>query len=126
MQEAEGTAARFAQRLQNLDADMTSLQLELSRKGLIPMAMKTRRLIRATRNLLDANIAVLFPDDTAEVREDMHQLLDSADRQVELALREDYEFESIQQRLYMATAQGEYVVKTMVTALNELQSTHRL
>lgn len=126
MDTSSEVAARFAQRLRDLDAEMSGLQLELSRKGLIPMAMRVRRIIRGTRVLLDANMAALFPDDTAETRDDLHQLLDAADRQVSLALGEDYEFESIQQRLYMATSQGEYVVKTMVAALNSLQEARRL
>jgi hypothetical protein len=111
----------FRGRLQHLDREAHDIHLELRRKDLLALAHRTQELVRLTRGLLEGNISLLFGNEPPRVSQNLKQHVDFAEGHVRKALGEDYDFEVIQQRLYMATALAQYVVQEVARAADEFE-----
>jgi hypothetical protein len=122
----EGTDERaaleeFRSRLQRLDGEASEIHFELRRKDLLALGHRTQDLVRLTRGLLEGNLALLFGNEPPRISQNLKQHVDFADAHVRKALGEDYDFEVIQQRLYMATALAQYVVQEVTRAVDEFE-----
>src|SRR5450759_5592176 len=90
--------------MEALNADMVAINRELGNVNLLSIARRTATLLRHTKSLIDGNVTVLFADFQARVPEDLYRHVEYAETHIRKALSEEYEFEAIKQRLFMATA----------------------
>jgi hypothetical protein len=111
----------FRERLLHLDEESNAIHQELRTKDLLALAHRTQELVRLTRGLLEGNMAILFGNQPPRVSQNLKQHVDYADGHVRKALGDDYDFEVIQQRLYMATALAQYVVQEVARAVDEFE-----
>ncbi len=114
---------RFRVRLEALTNDMRAINRELGNVNLLSIARRTQDLLRGSKALLDGNIMVLFADAPDRVPEDLYRHIEYAEVHLRKALSEEYEFEAIKQRLFMATAICEYVIEQVGSALITLEAT---
>jgi hypothetical protein len=112
---------QFRRRMENLTADMAAINRELGNVNLLSIARRTAALLRHTKSLIDGNVTVLFADFPDRVPEDLYRHIEYADNHIRKALSEEYEFEAIKQRLFMATAICEYVIEGVSEALTHLE-----
>lgn len=111
----------FRGRLRHLDEEASEIYQELRRKDLLALAHRTQEMVRLTRGILEGNMAILFGNEPPRVTQNLKQHVDFADGHVRRALGEDYDFEVIQQRLYMATALAQYVVREVTVAVDRFE-----
>jgi hypothetical protein len=112
---------QFRRRMETLSADMAAINRELGNVNLLSIARRTSTLLRHTKSLIDGNVTVLFADFPDRVPEDLYRHIEYADNHIRKALSEEYEFEAIKQRLFMATAICEYVIEGVSEALSHLE-----
>jgi hypothetical protein len=112
---------QFRRRMESLTADMAAINRELGNVNLLSIARRTATLLRHTKALIDGNVTVLFGDFPERVPEDLYRHIEYADTHIRKALSEEYEFEAIKQRLFMATAICEYVIEGVSEALTKLE-----
>ncbi|HEX6508735.1 MAG TPA: hypothetical protein VF221_13990 [Chloroflexota bacterium] len=108
--------------MEGLEADLRSINRELGNVNLLGLAQRTSELLRHSKGLLDGNVTVLFADKPARVHEDLYRHIEYAEEHIRRALSEEYEFEAIKQRLFMATALSEYVINGVSAALTDLET----
>lgn len=113
---------QFRRRMESLTTDMTAINRELGNVNLLSIARRTATLLRHTKALIDGNVTVLFADFPERVHEDLYKHIEYAETHIRKALSEEYEFEAIKQRLFMATAICEYVIDGVGEALTHLES----
>lgn len=114
---------QFRRRIEALSADVTAINRELGNVNLLSIARRTSTMIRNTKALIDGNVTVLFSEYPERVPADLYKHIEYADTHIRKALSEDYEFEVIKQRLFMATAICEYVIDGVTEALTRLEGT---
>jgi len=112
---------QFRRRMESLTADMAAINRELGNVNLLTIARRTATLLRHTKSLIDGNVTVLFADFPDRVPEDLYRHIEYAEAHIRKALSEEYEFEVIKQRLFMATAICEYVIDCVGDALTRLE-----
>jgi hypothetical protein len=112
---------QFRRRMESLTGDMAAINRELGNVNLLTIARRTATLLRHTKSLIDGNVTVLFADFPDRVPEDLYRHIEYAETHIRKALSEDYEFEVIKQRLFMATAICEYVIDGVGDALTHLE-----
>lgn len=112
---------QFRRRMESLTADMAAINRELGNVNLLSIARRTATLLRHTKSLIDGNVTVLFSDFPERVPEDLYRHIEYAETHIRKALSEEYEFEAIKQRLFMATAICEYVIEGVSDALSQLE-----
>jgi hypothetical protein len=112
---------QFRHRMESLTADLGAINQELGNVNLLSIAGRTATLLRHTKSLIDGNVTVLFADFPERVPEDLYRHIEYADSHIRKALSEEYEFEAIKQRLFMATAICEYVIEGVSEALEHLE-----
>ena len=112
---------QFRRRIEGLSADVAGINRELGNVNLLSIARRTSAMIRNTKALIDGNVTVLFSDYPDRVPADLYKHIEYADTHIRKALSEDYEFEVIKQRLFMATAICEYVLDGVAEALTHLE-----
>jgi hypothetical protein len=112
---------QFRRRMESLTADMGAINRELGNVNLLTIARRTATLLRHTKALIDGNVTVLFADFPDRVPEDLYRHIEYAETHIRKALSEEYEFEVIKQRLFMATALCEYVIDGVGDALTHLE-----
>lgn len=112
---------QFRRRMESLAADMRTINSELGNVHILSIARRTATLLRHTKSLIDGNVTVLFGDLPERVPEDLYRHIEYADSHIRKALSEEYEFEAIKQRLFMATAICEYVMDGVGEALTQLE-----
>jgi hypothetical protein len=112
---------QFRRRMESLIADMGAINRELGNVNLLTIARRTATLLRHTKSLIDGNVTVLFSDFPERVPEDLYKHIEYAETHIRRALSEEYEFEVIKQRLFMATAICEYVIDGVGDALTHLE-----
>ena len=120
------SADRFVLRLEELKAELTDIRSELASRNIIVLADRCRRMLSDTRSLLDGNLNALFASESPEVRTHLHSWLGYADQQIATALSQDYDFEVILQRLYMAALLATHVQESMAGAIEDLKRRHLL
>ncbi len=113
---------QFRRRMESLTSDMESINRELGNVNLLNIARRTSALLRNSKALIDGNVTVLFADTPDRVPEDLYKHIEYAELHIRKALSEEYEFEVIKQRLFMATAICEYVIEGVGDALTRLES----
>lgn len=112
---------RFQRHIDGLREELQLINRGLGRQDLLGLASRTRELLRKTKGLLDGNVAFLFAGQPDRVPEELYQLIEYGQAQVTRALAEEYEFDAIEKRLYMATALAEYVIAGVTEALSKLR-----
>ena len=122
-QTARVATDQFRRRIESLSVDVAGINRELGNVNLLSIARRTSTMIRNTKALIDGNVTVLFSDYPERVPADLYKHIEYADTHIRKALSEDYEFEVIKQRLFMATAICEYVIDGVTEALNHLEGT---
>ena len=120
--QVERTAVdEFRVRLEHLDEEASAIYHELRAKDLLALTHRTQEMIRLARGMLEGNIAILFGNEPPRISQNLKQHVDYADGHVRRALGEEYDFEVIQQRLFMATALTQYVVREVSRAVDALE-----
>lgn len=113
---------QFRRRMDSLTTDLEAINRELGNVNLLTIARRTSTLLRHTKALIDGNVTVLFADTPDRVPEDLYKHIEYAETHIRKALSEEYEFEVIKQRLFMATAICEYVIDGVGEALTRLEA----
>ena len=113
---------QFRRRMESLTSDMEAINRELGNVNLLNIARRTSTLLRNSKSLIDGNVTVLFADTPDRVPEDLYKHIEYAELHIRKALSEEYEFEVIKQRLFMATAICEYVIEGVAEALTRLEA----
>ena len=113
---------QFRRRMESLTSDMEAINRELGNVNLLNIARRTSTLLRHSKALIDGNVTVLFADTPDRVPEDLYKHIEYAEMHIRKALSEEYEFEVIKQRLFMATAICEYVIEGVADALTRLEA----
>ena len=117
---ADEAMVQFRHRLDELQKELQSINHELGRPDFLALADQTREVLRRTRSLLDANINILFAHQPERVPENLHKHIDYAQAHLDRALGEEYDFEAIVKRLYMAATLTRYVIQGIEKAVEEL------
>lgn len=86
------------------------------------LARRTRELTVSTRMLLENNVNVLYAEQPPRVTDTLFAHLDYADVHVAKALSEEYLFEVIKQRLYMAAALADFAIRSMDGAMAAVEA----
>jgi hypothetical protein len=124
MQETVGATddsiSQFKQRMEDLEDELRSINRVLGSQDLLAIEARTRELLRRTKGLLDGNINILFHGQPARIYEDLYRHIEWSEGHLNKAFAEEYEFEAIKQRLYMATSLSEYVIKGVHQALERM------
>ena len=115
------SSARFLQRMHSLRSEVDDIRGQLARRNLVAIALRCRRAQRETRTLLESNVNVLFPEETAEARLDLQNWLDYANEHIAAALSKEHDFEIIMQRLYISTLLINHVLDFMWEAMEDLK-----
>lgn len=121
VQTPEDSIAAFERRMQTLTQELHLINKELGQVDLLALAHRTEDLVRQTKGLLDANVNILFHNEPERVPEDLHRQLEYARGHIEKALGEEYHFDVIKQRLYMANSLCEYVIHGISAAIERLK-----
>jgi hypothetical protein len=111
----------FKERMYQLEKERSAINRELGSLDLMAVARRTRQLLRATKGLMDGNVTVLFANKPDSVSEELYKYLEYAEGHVTQALSQEYEFDVIKKRLFMATALGEYVIAGVDLAVREIE-----
>lgn len=111
----------FKLRMTQLGSEAEDISAELARKDLLLLAGRARELVRQTRRLLEKNIAVLFIEEPPEVQQDLFAHLEYAEDHLQKALSVEFEFESIDRRIYMATRLINYVINGVGISVKHLE-----
>ena len=117
---ADEAFQQFRQRMHHLQIELGEIKSELGRPDFLGLADRTRDLLRMTRGLLDGNVNILFANEPARVPENLYKHIEYAQGHLDKALGEEYEFDAIVKRLYMATTLSEYVIRSVQEALNTM------
>jgi hypothetical protein len=113
---------QFKQRMEELRLELRAINRELGVPDLLLLAHRTRELLRRTRGLLDGNVTVLFAKKPPRVYENLYDHVHYAEGHVVKALAEEYEFEAIKERLFMATALAEYIINGVSEAIRDVEA----
>ncbi|MGH2441914.1 MAG: hypothetical protein ACRDFX_01975 [Chloroflexota bacterium] len=114
----------FRLRLSGIEEEVHAIDQALARRDVVSLAHRSRRIVRATRDLLDKNIDILFEGDAHGFRRDLYDHLAYADAHIAAALSTETAFAMIEQRLYLAIRLSEDVLKHVSGALLDME--HRL
>ncbi len=122
---ADEAQRQFQERMDQLRQELWTINRELGRPDLLRLARRTRELLRRTKGLLDGNIPILFANQPDRVPEELYKHIEYAQGHITKALAEEYEFETIEKRLYMATSLAEYVIDGVAEAVKTLRDAGR-
>jgi hypothetical protein len=111
----------FRERMYELETERTQITRELGGIDIMQLARRTGSLLQSIKRLLDGNVTVLFAHEATRIGEELYRYLDYAEGHVRAALAEEYEFDSIKKRLYMATTLGEYVIEGVDAAVRGME-----
>jgi hypothetical protein len=120
IQAADEALQQFQERMEQLKQELWSINRELGRPDLLMLARRTRELLRRTKGLLDGNVPILFANQPDGVPEELYKHIEYAQGHITKALAEEYDFETIEKRLYMATSLAEYVIDGVGEAVKSL------
>jgi len=112
----------FKSRMGELVEERGAINKELGQIDLLILARRTRDLTVSTRMLLENNVNVLYAEQPPRVTDTLFAHLDYADAHVAKALSHEYLFEVIKQRLYMATALADFVIRSMDDAMTAVEA----
>lgn len=112
----------FKERMYQLEQERADITRALGSIDIMALARRTRQLLRSAKGLMDGNVTVLFATQPARVSEELYKYLEYAEGHVTKALAEEYDFEVIKRRLYMATALAEYVIEGVQQAVNDVET----
>jgi hypothetical protein len=118
---AQEALQQFRQRMTLLEDELREINMELGSQNLLALVTKTKELLRRTKGLLDGNIPILFAGQPPSVPEELYRHLEYAQAHITKALAEEYEFDTIKKRLYMATALAEFVIGGVAEAIKNLE-----
>jgi hypothetical protein len=118
--EIDDSISQFKERMTVLAEELHSINRVLGSQDLLTIEWRTRELLRRAKGLLDGNINILFHGQPARIYEDLYRHIEWAEGHLNKAFSEEYEFESIRRRLYMATSLTDYVIKGVATAVQRL------
>jgi hypothetical protein len=118
--EIDDSISAFRQRMADLEKELHSINRVLGSQDLLTIGWRTRELLRRTKGLLDGNINVLFHGQPARIYEDLYRHIEWAEGHLNKAFSEEYEFEAIKRRLYMATSLSEYVIRGVGQAVDKM------
>jgi hypothetical protein len=111
----------FRERMYELETERTQITRELGGIDIMHLARRTGNLLTSIKRLLDGNVTVLFAKDAEKVSEELYRYLDYAEGHVRQALSDEFEFDIIKKRLYMATTLGEYVIEGVDAAVRGME-----
>ncbi|HEX8919180.1 MAG TPA: hypothetical protein VF898_11810 [Chloroflexota bacterium] len=111
---------QFQSRMMEIREQLSTVNRGLGSQDLLILAAQTRELIRRTRGLLDGNIQILFHDQPDRVPEELYRHLEFATGHLNKALGDEYEFDIIKKRLYMANSLASYVIRAIEEAIARL------
>jgi len=117
----EDSIAQFENRMLQLVDELHDINRELGNVDVIALAHRTQDLLHRTKGLLDGNVTVLFHREPPRVAEDLYKHIEYAETQIAKALSEEYQFEAIKQRLYMASSLSQYVIDGVSGAIERLK-----
>jgi hypothetical protein len=120
IQAADEALQQFQERMEQLKQELWTINRELGRPDLLMLARRTRELLRRTKGLLDGNVPILFANQPDGVPEELYKHIEYAQGHITKALAEEYDFETIEKRLYMATSLAEYVIDGVGEAVKSL------
>jgi hypothetical protein len=112
----------FKERVYQLERERAEINRELGAIDVMKLARRASNLLHSAKSLMDGNVTVLFANQPVKTSEDLYKYLEYAEGHVMKALSQEYEFEAIKQRLYMATTLAEYVLEGVQNALTVLES----
>jgi len=125
IQAADDALQQFQERMDQLKQELWTINRELGRPDLLMLARRTRELLRRTKGLLDGNVPILYANQSDRVPEELYKHIEYAQGHITKALAEEYEFETIEKRLYMATSLAEYVIDGVGEAVKSLNGADR-
>jgi len=125
IQAADDALQQFQERMDQLKQELWTINRELGRPDLLMLARRTRELLRRTKGLLDGNVPILYANQPDRVPEELYKHIEYAQGHITKALAEEYEFETIEKRLYMATSLAEYVIDGVGEAVKSLNGADR-
>lgn len=117
----EDSIEQFEQRMHDLREEVHLIDRELGRQDLLALADRTRNLLRKTKALLDGNVHILFAGEPDRVPGELYKHIEYAQGHIAKAIADEYEFDTIEKRLYMATALSEYVINGVSEAIARLK-----
>jgi hypothetical protein len=120
IQAADEALQQFQERMEQLKQELWTINRELGRPDLLMLARRTRELLRRTKGLLDGNVPILFANQPDGVPEELYKHIEYAQGHITKALAEEYDFETIEKRLYMATSLADYVIDGVGEAVKSL------
>lgn len=112
---------QFKLRVADISAEVEKIDCELARRDILALSHRTRRSIRATRNLLDRNLDILFAGQQDEIQGDLYSELEYAEGHIVAALSTEVEFQAMEQRLYLAARLAEDVLAHILLAVSAMQ-----
>ena len=112
----------FKSRMQRIRDEVRAIDRELARRDILSLAHRSREAIRLTRALLDKNVEILFAGHPVQFHKDLYNQLDFADGHLSKALSEEYEFQAMEQRIYLATRLAEDVLGYVSGAVGEMEA----
>jgi tetrahydromethanopterin S-methyltransferase subunit G len=118
----EDSIEQFEQRMHDLREEVQLIDRELGRQDLLALADRTRNLLRKTKALLDGNTHILFAGQPDRIPEELYKHIEYAQGHITKAIADEYEFDTIEKRLYMATALSEWVISGVSEAIARLKS----
>jgi hypothetical protein len=117
---------QFQGRMNQIEDELQAINRELGRQDLLALARRTRELLRRTHGLLEGNATVLFPTQPQRMVDELYKHIEWAQGHVEKALSEEYEFDSIKKRLYMANSLAEHVISIVADAIATLRDQYAM
>ncbi|GAC1512385.1 MAG: hypothetical protein NVS2B16_15230 [Chloroflexota bacterium] len=117
----DGSLAAYERRMHSLRDELHSINKELGQVDLLALAHRTEDLLLQTKGLLDGNVTILFHNQPDRSHEDLYKQLEYARGHIEKALGEEFQFDVIKQRLYMANSLCEYVIQGIARAIERLK-----
>lgn len=112
----------FKERVYQLERERAEINRELGAIDVMKLARRASNLLYSAKSLMDGNVTVLFAHQPVKTSEELYKYLEYAEGHVMMALSQEYEFEAIKQRLYMATTLAEYVLEGVQEALSVLEA----
>jgi hypothetical protein len=111
----------FKERMFQLEQERSSINTALGAIDIMGLARRTRQLLRNAKSLMDGNVTVLFAQQPPRMAEELYKYLEYAEGHVMKALSDEYEFEIIKRRLYMATTLARYVIEGVTEAVSSIE-----
>lgn len=112
----------FKLRLERIAAEVGGIDRELAQRDLLSLAHRARDAIRQTRTLLDKNVEILFAGHPPQFHQDLYNHLNYAEAHVEKALSEEFDFTTMEKRIYLANKLAEGVLRYVAGAIGEMEA----